>query len=111
MLCGVRLQWQHAGAVLLARSAPEGRCGMLSADSDKLNVTIILTKAIKQFAAEESQRLGLNLSVYIRMLIVYREAETRKRLKNIEKRGLCTAPFFFLPSQHKIHLFVLICII
>ena len=43
---------------------------MIRSNGDKVNVSVIMTKEIKEFAAEEAEILGLNLSSYIRMLLI-----------------------------------------
>ena len=43
---------------------------MIKSDGNKVNVSVIMTKEIKEFASEEAEKLGLNLSSYIRMLLI-----------------------------------------
>lgn len=43
---------------------------MIRSNGDKVNVSVIMTKEIKEFAAEEAEKMGLNLSSYIRMLLI-----------------------------------------
>lgn len=43
---------------------------MIKTEGNKVNVSVIMTKEIKEFAAEEAEKLGLNLSSYIRMLLI-----------------------------------------
>lgn len=51
---------------------------MIKSNGDKVNVSIIMTKEIKQFAAEEAEKLGLNLSSYIRMLLIREKQKNEK---------------------------------
>ena len=43
---------------------------MIRSNGDKVNVSVIMTKEIKEFAAEEAEKMGLNLSSYIRVLLI-----------------------------------------
>ena len=51
---------------------------MIRSNGDKVNVSVIMTKEIKEFAAEEAEKMGLNLSSYIRMLLI------REKQKNVK---------------------------
>ena len=51
---------------------------MIKSDGNKVNVSIIMTKEIKEFATEEAEKLGLNLSAYIRMLVAKEKQKTEK---------------------------------
>lgn len=51
---------------------------MIRTDGNKVNVSVIMTKEIKEFAAEEAEKLGLNLSSYIRMLLIKEKQKAEK---------------------------------
>lgn len=51
---------------------------MIRSNGDKVNVSIIMTKEIKEFAAEEAEKMGLNLSSYIRMLLIREKQKSEK---------------------------------
>lgn len=51
---------------------------MIRSNGDKVNVSVIMTKEIKEFAAEEAEKMGLNLSSYIRMLLIREKQKTEK---------------------------------
>lgn len=51
---------------------------MIRSNGDKVNVSVIMTKEIKEFAAEEAEKLGLNLSSYIRMLLIREKQKSEK---------------------------------
>lgn len=51
---------------------------MIRSNGDKVNVSVIMTKEIKEFAAGEAEKLGLNLSSYIRMLLIREKQKSEK---------------------------------
>lgn len=51
---------------------------MIRTDGNKVNVSVIMTKEIKQFASEEAEKMGLNLSSYIRMLLIREKQKSEK---------------------------------
>ena len=51
---------------------------MIRSNGDKVNVSVIMTKEIKEVAAEEAEKMGLNLSSYIRMLLIKEKQKTEK---------------------------------
>lgn len=51
---------------------------MIRSNGDKVNVSVIMTKEIKEFAAEEAEKMGLNLSSYIRMLLIREKQKSEK---------------------------------
>lgn len=51
---------------------------MIRSNGDKVNVSVIMTKEIKEFAAEEAEKMGLNLSSYIRMLLIREKQKNEK---------------------------------
>ncbi len=51
---------------------------MIRSNGDKVNVSVIMTKEIKEFAAEEAEKIGLNLSSYIRMLLIREKQKSEK---------------------------------
>lgn len=51
---------------------------MIRTDGNKVNVSVIMTKEIKEFASEEAEKLGLNLSSYIRMLLIREKQKNEK---------------------------------
>lgn len=65
----------HSAAI---PSTFKGGCKVIRPNGNKVNVSIIMTKEIKQFAAEEAEKLGLNLSSYIRMLLIREKQKNEK---------------------------------
>lgn len=51
---------------------------MIKTEGNKVNVSVIMTKEIKEFAAEEAEKMGLNLSSYIRMLLIREKQKNEK---------------------------------
>lgn len=51
---------------------------MIKTEGNKVNVSVIMTKEIKEFAAEEAEKIGLNLSSYIRMLLIREKQKNEK---------------------------------
>lgn len=51
---------------------------MIRSNGDKVNVSVIMTKEIKEFASEEAEKIGLNLSSYIRMLLIREKQKSEK---------------------------------
>lgn len=51
---------------------------MIRSNGDKVNVSIIMTKEVKEFAAAEAEKMGLNLSSYIRMLLIREKQKSEK---------------------------------
>ena len=56
----------------------KGECKMIRSNGDKVNVSVIMTKEIKEFASEEAEKIGLNLSSYIRMLLIREKQKSEK---------------------------------